>query len=280
MLSVKCHNSVYPKEFLGFSSLLEATGVPIIPPMRLNLMKVTLLALIATASLTGGCATSKQTAALCPKSGATSQVSASAPPTKAVQEAITPDEALAQLKAGNGRFVTGTAVKRDLTAERAATVAGQYPFAVVLSCVDSRTSSELIFDQGLGDIFNARIAGNILNDDILGSMEFACKVAGAKLIAVVGHTKCGAVKGACTGAELGHLTGLLAKIQPAVAAAPAAADKADYVRVDAVAAENVKLVMAQIKERSPVLAEMIRDGKVALTGGIHDLQSGKVNFFP
>jgi carbonic anhydrase len=191
---------------------------------------------------------------------------------------MTPATALAQLKAGNARFVADKPAHRDLHAERAATAAGQYPFAVVLSCLDSRTSSELVFDQGLGDIFNARVAGNVLNDDILGSMEFACKAAGAKLIAVVGHTKCGAVKGACTGVELGNLTGLLAKIKRADAAVPAAADKGSYAHVDAVALENVKLVLAQIKERSPILAELIREGKVGLVGGMYDLESGKVKF--
>jgi carbonic anhydrase len=194
------------------------------------------------------------------------------------QKAITPAGALAQLKTGNARFVAGQPAQRDLVAERAATAAGQYPFAVVLSCIDSRTSSESVFDQGIGDIFNARIAGNVLNDDILGSMEFACKAAGAKLIAVVGHTKCGAVNGACTGVELGNLTGLLAKIKPANATGPAANDKVGYGHVDAVAQENVKLVMAQIKERSPILAELIREGKVGLVGGMYDLESGKVKF--
>jgi carbonic anhydrase len=189
---------------------------------------------------------------------------------------MTPIDALAQLKAGNDRFAAGKPVHRDLAAERAATAAGQYPFAVVLSCIDSRTSTEMVFDQGIGDVFNARIAGNVLNDDILGSMDFACKVAGAKLIAVVGHTKCGAVKGACTGVELGNLTSLLGRIKPADAAVPAAGDKGSYLHVDAVAQENVKLVMAQIKERSPILAELIREGKVGLVGGMYDLESGKV----
>jgi carbonic anhydrase len=136
----------------------------------------------------------------------------------------------------------------------------------------------LIFDQGIGDIFNARIAGNVLNDDILGSMEFACKVAGAKLIAVVGHSKCGAVKGVCSGVQLGNLTGLLAKIKPAADAVPTTGDPSDYAHVDAVARENVKLVMAQIKERSPILGELILGGKIALVGGMYDLDSGQVMF--
>ncbi len=201
--------------------------------------------------------------------------------TRAAQVDSTPADALVRLKAGNDRFVAGRPVSRDLAAQRRATAAGQYPFAVVLSCLDSRTSTELVFDQGIGDVFNARVAGNVLNDDILGSMEFACKAAGAKLIAVVGHSKCGAVKGACSGVELGHLTGLLGKIRPAVAAVPAAADgdKASPQRVDAVAKENVLLALRQIRERSPILAELIRDGKVGLVGGLHDLDSGRVTFF-
>jgi carbonic anhydrase len=201
--------------------------------------------------------------------------------TQAAQAAITPADALARLKAGNGRFVTGHSTSRDFTAQRQATATGQYPFAVVLSCIDSRTSTEVIFDQGIGDVFNARVAGNVLNDDILGSMEFACKAAGAKLIAVIGHSKCGAVKGACGGVELGHLTGLLGKIQPAVAAVPVATnvDKASPRRVDAVAKENVRLALKQIRERSPILAELICDGKVGLVGGLHDLDSGRVTFF-
>lgn len=244
----------------------------------------TLGSLLVAAIVLTGCAASKPGAGHCPASKprevkyADASAAANLPPTKSAQESMTPAAALAQLKAGNARFVAGKPAHRDLAAERAATAAGQYPFAVVLSCIDSRTSSELIFDQGIGDIFNARIAGNVLNDDILGSMEFACKAAGAKLIAVFGHTKCGAVKGACTGVELGNLTGLLAKIKPADAAVPAASDKGSYAHVNAVALENVKLVMAQIKERSPILAKMIRDGKVGLVGGMYDLESGMVKF--
>lgn len=245
-------------------------------------MKITKLttpiAVLVFAVALAGCSTSKSCAPKCAVSCSVASGGDSAPPTKAEQAAIRPDQALAKLKAGNARFVSGQPLQRDLAAQRQATTTGQYPFAVVLSCIDSRTSSELIFDQGIGDIFNARIAGNVLNDDILGSMEFACKAAGAKLIAVVGHTKCGAVKGACTGVELGNLTGLLAKIKPADEAVPAAGDKGSYAHVDAVAQENVKLVMAQIKERSPILAELIREGKVRLVGGMYDLDSGKVTF--
>ncbi|GDY21054.1 carbonic anhydrase [Verrucomicrobiota bacterium] len=224
-----------------------------------------LLALLAAVGLFAGCQTSRPLVA-------TAQNAAS-------QAATTPAEALARLKAGNERFAANHLLTRDLAAQRVATAGGQYPFAVVLSCLDSRTSAELIFDQGIGDVFNARVAGNILNDDILGSMEFACKAAGAKLIAVVGHSKCGAVKGACGSVELGHLTGLLQRIQPAVAAVPPGADPTSTTRVDAVARENVKLAMRQIRERSPILAELIRGGKVGLVGGLHDLESGRVAFF-
>ncbi len=201
--------------------------------------------------------------------------------TQAAQVALTPADALARLKAGNERFVAGHLIARDLAAQRQATAGGQYPFAVALSCIDSRTATELVFDQGIGAVFNARVAGNVLNDDILGSLEFACQAAGAKLIAVIGHSKCGAVKGACSGVELGHLTGLLGKIQPAVSAVPAVGDgdKAAPRRVDAVAKENVRLTLKHIRERSTILAELIREGKIGLVGGFHDLDSGRVTFF-
>ncbi len=246
--------------------------------MKMKNIITSLAVLVIAVGGLAGCATSNQCASKSAANRQNGHDAAFAPPTKAVQAAMTPAQALERLKAGNGRFVSGHSLQRDLAAERAATASGQYPFAVVLSCLDSRTSSELIFDQGIGDVFNARVAGNVLDDDILGSMEFGCKAAGAKLIAVVGHSKCGAVKGACAGVELGHLTGLLAKIKPAVDAVPTTGDKTDYAHVDAVARENVKLVMAQIKERSAILAELIRDGKVALVGGMYDLESGKVAF--
>lgn len=242
-------------------------------------MLVTPLAVLAIATgVLSGCATAHQCAPKCAANGQTAQDPAFAPPTKALQEAMTPAQALERLKAGNVRFASGQSLKRDLDAERSSTSGGQFPFAVVLSCLDSRTSSELIFDQGIGDVFNARVAGNVLNDDILGSMEFACKAAGAKLIAVVGHSKCGAVKGVCSHVELGHLTALLAEIKPAADAVTTTGDKSDYAHVDAVARENVKLVLAQIKERSPILAELIGGCKIALVGGMYDLDSGKVTF--
>ena len=224
------------------------------------------LPLLVAAMLAAGCAT-------------TSKVP---PPSQAQQSAITPGQALQRLAAGNARFVAGKMEHRDWSQQRAATAAGQFPFAVVLSCIDSRVSSEIIFDQGLGDIFNARVAGNVVDDEILGSMEFACQLAGAKLIAVVGHSHCGAVKGACTGAQLGHLTGLLEKIQPSMAEAkeklPGVA-ATDGKFIEAVAALNVHRVLQQIRAQSPVLRELIDSGQVGLVGGIYNLDSGKVQFF-
>jgi len=211
----------------------------------------------------------------------TAQGATATPPTQAAQAAISPAEVVARLAEGNARFVAGNPLPRDWVAERAKTAAAQYPLAAVLSCIDSRVSSEVIFDQGFGELFNARVAGNVLDDDLLGSLEFACKVAGARLIAVVGHSHCGAIKGACNGAELGHLTGLLAKIQPAVAQArqhSPTLKATDSAFVESVAELNVRQTMAQIRERSPVLRELIDAGQVGLVGGIYDLDSGKVTF--
>lgn len=214
--------------------------------------------------------------------GCTTTNHAPPPTSKTQQSAITPAAALKKLEAGNARFVAGQPQHRDWPQQRAATAAGQYPYAIVLSCVDSRAASEIIFDQGFGDIFNARVAGNVLDDDILGSMEFACKIAGAKLIAVVGHSHCGAVKGACSGAELGHLTGLLEKMQPSVAAAKKrlpGVSVTDGKFVEEVAALNVRNVVQQIRARSQVLSDLIDSGQIGVVGGIYDLDSGKVEFF-
>ncbi len=202
--------------------------------------------------------------------------------TKASQAAMTPQSALAQLCDGNTRFVEGKPLLRNLSAEVAATASGQYPFAVVLSCLDSRQPIEIVLDQGIGDIFSARVAGNILDDDILGSMEFACKVSGAKLIAVIGHSNCGAVKGAVDDVELGNLTGLLARIKPAIDAVPATVQPRttkNAAFVDDVSAANVHLVMQQIRERSPILREMLDKGEIGLVGGMYDLSTGKVQFY-
>ncbi len=205
----------------------------------------------------------------------------SKPMTQAEQAALSPFEALAELKAGNARFVSGNMIKRDWAVQRAATAPGQFPASVILSCVDSRTSSEIVFDQGMGDIFNARVAGNVVDGDLLGSMEFTAKLAGVKLIAVVGHTSCGAVKGACSGAELGNLTGLLNKIKPSVEEArketPNGTDK-DIEFVNTVAELHVKNVIRKIRENSPVLAELLDNGDVMLVGAMQDLETGEVRF--
>jgi carbonic anhydrase len=209
-------------------------------------------------------------------------MAAVSPPTKESQAAMTPESALAALKVGNARFVSGHPLARNFPSEVKATASGQYPFAVVLSCLDSRQPIEIVFDQGIGDIFSARVAGNVLNDDILGSMEFACKVSGTKLIAVIGHSNCGAIKGAIGNVELGNLTGLLTKIKPAMDGVPAdvqprTAENHEF--VDDVSAANVRLVMQQIRERSPVLREMLDKGEIGMVGGMYDLSTGEVRFF-
>jgi carbonic anhydrase len=203
--------------------------------------------------------------------------------TKESQSAMTPEQALQELRDGNARFVAGKLIARNFPAEVKATAPGQYPFAVVLSCLDSRQPIEIVFDRGIGDLFSARVAGNVLNDDILGSMEFACKASGAKLIAVIGHSNCGAIKGAIDEVELGNLTGLLAKIKPAMAAVPADVQPRNSKSssfVDQVSEANVRLVMKQqIPERSPILREMLDKGEIKLVGGMYDLSTGKVQFY-
>lgn len=203
--------------------------------------------------------------------------------TKEIQDSISPSKALEILKEGNKRFINNLKANRNLLQQVNETSDGQHPFAVILSCIDSRTSAELIFDQGLGDVFSVRIAGNIINEDILGSMEFACKVAGSKIIVVLGHTKCGAVKGACDHVEMGNLTALLTKIRPAVDAETATKDNrtssnADF--VENVATINVKRTVKSISERSPILLEMIKSGQIGIVGGTHDISTGEVNFYP
>lgn len=203
--------------------------------------------------------------------------------TKEMQEAISPEMALELLTEGNKRFVNNLKVNRNLLQQANETSDGQHPFAIILSCIDSRTSAELIFDQGLGDIFSVRIAGNIINDDILGSMEFACKVAGSKIIVVLGHTKCGAVKGACDHVEMGNLTDLLNKIRPAVdneATVKENRNSENAEFVEKVANINVKRTVKAIMERSPILKEMIEKGEIGIIGGTHDITSGVVSFFP
>jgi len=202
--------------------------------------------------------------------------------TKEMQAAITPSMALELLKEGNKRFVSNLKVNRNLLQQANETSDGQHPFAVILSCIDSRTSAELIFDQGLGDVFSVRIAGNIINEDILGSMEFGCKVAGSKIIVVLGHTKCGAVKGACDHVEMGNLTALLTKIRPAVDGETATKENrnsgnAEF--VENVATINVKRTVKAIMERSTILKEMIESGEIGIVGGTHDITTGEVSFY-
>ena len=202
--------------------------------------------------------------------------------TKEMQSAITPTMALNLLKDGNKRFVNNLKINRNLLQQANDTSDGQHPFAVILSCIDSRTSAELIFDQGLGDIFSARIAGNIVNDDILGSMEFGCKVAGAKIIVVLGHTKCGAVKGACDNVSLGNLTGLIEKIKPAVNQETTTTENrnsSNAIFVENVAELNVSLSVKNILLKSPILAEMVKNEEITIVGGIHNISSGEVKFF-
>jgi carbonic anhydrase len=202
--------------------------------------------------------------------------------TKEMQDAITPEMALDLLKEGNKRFVNNLKVNRNLLQQANETSDGQHPFAVILSCIDSRTSAELIFDQGLGDVFSVRIAGNILNEDILGSMEFGCKVAGSKIIVVLGHTRCGAVKGACDHIEMGNLTALLTKLRPAVDSETETTTNrtsSNPAFVENVAGINVKRTVKSIMERSPILKDMIETGQIGLVGGIHDISTGLVSFY-
>ena len=203
--------------------------------------------------------------------------------TKASQDAISPAKALELLQEGNQRFIAKQQVERDLNLQVDQTSTGQFPFATVLSCIDSRVPAELVFDQGIGDIFSVRIAGNFVNTDILGSMEFASKLAGTKLILVLGHTACGAVKGACDHAELGNLTAMLGNIAPAVEAITEPADAADRTSanidfVNAVGTKNVELTIERIRQESPVLAEMEQAGEIQIVGGMYDIATGKVNF--
>ncbi|NRA42035.1 MAG: carbonic anhydrase [Pseudomonadales bacterium] len=198
------------------------------------------------------------------------------------QAQLSPAQAIALLKEGNARFVNKSPLARDYASQISDTASGQFPLAAVVSCIDSRIPTEIVFDQGIGDVFNARIAGNFVNEDILGSLEFACKVAGAKAILIMGHTACGAVKGACDKAELGNLTQMLAKITPAVDAVetPAGTDRssANAEFVDSVAVANVELAIADLKAKSAVLNEMIEAGEITIAGAMYDVKSGEVSF--
>ena len=202
--------------------------------------------------------------------------------TKESQEKITPLKALEFLKEGNKRFLNNLKLDRNLLKQVNQTSDGQFPFATVLSCIDSRTSAELIFDQGLGDIFSIRIAGNIMNNDILGSMEYSCAIAKSKIIVVLGHTKCGAIISACNNIKSGHLTGLLNKIKPAI-------DKEVITQVDRngqnisfvtnVSIINVHLIINQILVESIILNKLEKEGKILIIGGLYDIESGEVTFF-
>ncbi|MGE3309181.1 MAG: carbonic anhydrase family protein [Limisphaerales bacterium] len=198
--------------------------------------------------------------------------------TKEIQHHLTPRQALHILVEGNKRFVSNLRYNRNLLQQVNETSADQFPFAIILSCIDSRTSAELVFDQGLGDIFSVRIAGNVLNEDILGSMEFACNVAGSKLILVLGHSNCGAVKGACAHVEMGHLTGLLEKIQPSVdrVVARLGPSAPQATVVEEVAHDNVLHTMAEVEERSSILRHMIQEGKIGLVGAMYSLDTGEI----
>lgn len=203
--------------------------------------------------------------------------------TREMQADLSPEKAVQLLKDGNKRFVSNLKADRNLLQQVNETSAGQFPFAVILSCIDSRTSAELIFDQGLGDIFSCRIAGNVLSEDVLGSMEFACKLAGSKVIVILGHTKCGAITGACDeGVELGNLTGLLNKIKPAIVTVTSTRQAAKLSPAefrDKVSRQNVEYVMSQIPQQSPILADMLNKQEIALVGGMYNVDTGIVEFY-
>ena len=200
--------------------------------------------------------------------------------TKEERDRLTPGQVIDELKRGNERFRSGKSVSRDYRDQQLASAAGQYPATVALGCVDSRAPAEIIFDVGIGDMFSARIAGNVINDDLLGSLEFACAVAGAKTIVLFGHTTCGAIKGAIDDVEMGNLTGLLARIKPAISATKFAGEKSskNAAYVDAVARANVLLGLDGIRRRSPILADLENKGAIQLVGGMYDLATGSLEF--
>ena len=196
--------------------------------------------------------------------------------TKELQDNTSPEAAIEKLKEGNKRFVDKEATERDLLSQVGQTSGGQFPFAALLSCIDSRVPAELVFDQGIGDVFNVRVAGNIVNEDVLGSLEYSCKVAGSKVVVVLGHTKCGAVTAACKHVELGNITHLLRKIQPAVSIAMEG--EATPEAIEKVALKNVELSIDRIRDESPILSEMEDNGDIKIVGAIYDVGSGTVCF--
>lgn len=192
-----------------------------------------------------------------------------------MQEGISPDQAIEMLKEGNQRFLSKNEISRDLHSQVKATSGGQNPYAVVLSCIDSRVPVELAFDQGIGDIFSARVAGNIINEDILGSMEYACGVAGSKAILVLGHTKCGAVTSACQGVELGNITALLSKVKPAISEVE---NRMGTIEVEEVTKSNVHQSIKEIREKSTMLKNLESEGKIKIVGAVYHVEDGKVTF--
>jgi carbonic anhydrase len=208
-------------------------------------------------------------------------VSFAAALSKEERDKMTPDEVIESLKSGNLRFRKGKMQQHDYLAQKRASQEGQYPSAVILSCIDSRAPAEILLDAGIGETFNCRVAGNVQNEDILGSMEFACALAGAKVVVVMGHTSCGAVKGAIANAELGNLTGLLNKIKPAVDETVYAGKRTadNYEFVDSVARTNIKMTLADIRKHSPTLNKLEQDGKIKIVGAIYKLVGGEVEFF-
>jgi len=200
--------------------------------------------------------------------------------TKEQRDSMTPSQVVDELKKGNERFRAGKMAPRDYLAEKRSSASGQYPAAVILGCVDSRVPAEIIFDAGIGDLFSGRVAGNVVNDDLLGSMEFACAVSGAKLVLILGHTACGAIKGAIDDVELGNLTGLLVKIKPAIPETKFEGEKSSKnpAYVDAVARTNVKLTIENTRRRSPVLEDLEKRGSIQITGAMYNLANGVVEF--
>lgn len=197
--------------------------------------------------------------------------------TKETQAELTPKDILTSLQEGNQRFISNNQIKREYSEQIGITSGGQYPYAVVLSCIDSRVPVEVVFDQGIGDIFSARVAGNVIDEDMLGSIEYACAAAGSKLILVLGHTKCGAVTSACKGVEMGNVTALLSKIKPAVDTVIQKGDEITSEKIEEVVVKNVQLSMDRIKKESQILKDLIDNGTVDLVGGIYDVATGKVN---
>jgi carbonic anhydrase len=195
--------------------------------------------------------------------------------TKEIQDGISPERAIEMLNEGNHRFLNKKEIQRDLHAQVKQTSEGQYPYAVVLSCIDSRVPVELAFDQGIGDIFSARVAGNIVNEDVLGSIEYACEVAGSKAILVLGHTKCGAVTSACKGVELGNITALLSKVKPAIKEVQ---ERTGALEVEEVTKSNVHQSIKEIREKSSILAQLENQGKIKIAGAVYHVEDGRVTF--